>query len=104
MAETLGIKYKENCVVAAAIPALIYYLGIIFQIQMRASKDKLDGMAKEDLPNVRETMRVYGHLVIPIIFLVYMLFFSGYTVIKGAFLTILLTIVVAQLKKKLVCH
>lgn len=99
MAETLGIKYKE-IVVAAAIPALIYYLGIIFQIQMRASKDKLDGMAKEDLPNVRETMRVYGHLVIPIIFLVYMLFFSGYTVIKGAFLTILLTIVVAQLKKE----
>lgn len=99
MAETLGIKYKE-IVVSAAIPALIYYLGIIFQIQMRASKDKLDGMPKDQLPNVKETMRVYGHLIIPILFLVYMLFFSGYTVIKGAFLTILITIVVAQLKKE----
>lgn len=99
MAETLGIKYKE-IVVSAAIPALIYYLGIIFQIQMRASKDKLDGMPKDQLPNVKETMKVYGHLIIPIIFLVYMLFFSGYTVIKGAFLTILMTIVVAQLKKE----
>ncbi|MDO4690017.1 MAG: TRAP transporter permease [Fusobacterium sp.] len=99
MAETLGIKYKV-IVVSAAIPALIYYLGIIFQIQMRASKDKLDGMPKDQLPNVKETMKIYGHLVIPIIFLVYMLFFSGYTVIKGAFLTILITIVVAQLKKE----
>lgn len=99
MAETLGIKYKE-IVVSAAIPALIYYLGIIFQIQMRASKDKLDGMPKDQLPNVKETVRVYGHLIIPILFLVYMLFFSGYTVIKGAFLTILITIVVAQLKKE----
>lgn len=99
MAETLGIKYKE-IVVSAAIPALIYYLGIIFQIQMRASKDKLDGMPKDQLPNVKETMKVYGHLIIPILFLVYMLFFSGYTVIKGAFLTILMTIVVAQLKKE----
>lgn len=99
MAETLGIKYKV-IVVSAAIPALIYYLGIIFQIQMRASKDKLDGMPKDQLPKVKETMRLYGHLIIPILFLVYMLFFSGYTVIKGAFLTILITIVVAQLKKE----
>nr|WP_293995178.1 TRAP transporter permease [uncultured Fusobacterium sp.] len=99
MAETLGIKYKE-IVISAAIPALIYYLGIIFQIQMRASKDKLDGMSKDQLPNVKETMKVYGHLIIPIVFLVYMLFFSGYTVIKGAFLTILMTIIVAQLKKE----
>lgn len=99
MAETLGIKYKE-IVVAAAIPALIYYLGIIFQIQLRASKDKLDGMPKDQLPKVKETLKMYWHLTIPILFLVYMLFFSGYTVIKGAFLTILLTIVIAQLKKE----
>ncbi len=99
MAETLGIKYKE-IVVAAAIPALIYYLGIIFQIQMRASKDRLEGMPKDQLPKVKETLKTYWHLTIPIIFLVYMLFFSGYTVIKGAFLTIILTIVVSALKKE----
>ncbi|MGF6907824.1 TRAP transporter permease [Fusobacterium sp. PH5-44] len=99
MAETLGVKYKV-IIVSAAIPALIYYLGIIFQIQMRASKDKLEGIPKDQLPKVGETMKIYWHLTIPILFLVYMLFFSGYTVIKGAFLTILLTIVVAQFKKE----
>lgn len=99
MAETLGVKYKV-IIVSAAIPALIYYLGIIFQIQMRASKDKLEGIPKDQLPKIGATMKTYWHLMIPIFFLVYMLFFSGFTVIKGAFLTILLTIIVAQFKKE----
>ena len=99
MAETLGVKYSV-IIVAAAIPALIYYLGIIFQIQMRASKDKLEGLPKDQLPKVGKTLQIYWHLLIPIFFLVYMLFFSGYTVIRGAFLTILLTILVAQFKKE----
>lgn len=97
MAETLGVKYSV-IIVSAAIPALIYYLGIILQIQMRASKDHLEGLPKDKLPKVSETMKRSGHLLIPIIFLLYMLFFSGFTVIKGAFLTILFTIVVAELR------
>ncbi|MDR3258739.1 MAG: TRAP transporter permease [Fusobacteriaceae bacterium] len=98
MAETLGIKYKV-IIISAAIPALIYYLGIIFQIQMRASKDNLVGLPKEQLPSVKETLYNYWHLTIPILFLVYMLFFSGYTVILGAFYTIVLTVVVAETRK-----
>ena len=99
MAETLGIQYRE-IVIAAAIPAIIYYLGIIFQIQLKASKEDLGGMSKEDLPSLSETLKNYWHLTIPILFLVYMLFFSGFTVIRGAFFTIILTIIVAQLRKK----
>ena len=57
-------------------------------------------MPKDQLPKVKETLKMYWHLTIPILFLVYMLFFSGYTVIKGAFLTIILTIIIAQLKKE----
>ena len=91
MAETLGIQYRE-IVIAAAIPAIIYYLGIIFQIQLKASKEDLGGMSKEDLPSLSETLKNYWHLTIPILFLVYMLFFSGFTVIRGAFFTIILKI------------
>ena len=43
-------------------------------------------------------MKEYGHLAIPLVFLIYMLFFSGKTVIMAAFYTILFTIVVAQLR------
>lgn len=98
MAETLGIKYS-TLLVSAIIPAIIYYMGIIFQIQMRAEKLGMQGTPKDQLPKVGDVMKNYGHLSLPLIFLVYMLFFSGKTVIMAAFYTIIFTIVVAQCKK-----
>ena len=97
MAETLGVKYPV-IIKAAVIPALIYYLGIIIQVQMRATKDNLMGIPKDRLPRVKEVFKERGHLLIPIIFLLYMLIFSGNTVIMSAFWTIVVTIVVAQLR------
>ncbi|MBO4288864.1 MAG: TRAP transporter permease, partial [Lachnospiraceae bacterium] len=97
MAETLGVKYGV-IIKAAVIPALIYYLGIIVQVQMRATKDHLNGLPKDQMPKVKEVMKQRGHLLIPIAFLLYMLIFSGVTVILGAFWTIVVTIVVAQLR------
>ena len=97
MAETLGVKYAL-IIKAAVIPALIYYLGIIIQVQMRATKDHLDGLPRELMPKVKEVMKLRGHLLIPIVFLLYMLIFSGATVIRSAFWTILVTIVVAELR------
>ena len=97
MAETLGVKYGV-VIKAAIIPALIYYLGIIIQVQMRAVKDQLHGIPKDQLPKVGQVMKERGHLLIPIIFLLYMLIWSGKTVIASAFWTILVTIVVAELR------
>lgn len=98
MAETLGIKYS-TLLVSAIIPAVIYYMGILFQIQMRAEKMGMKGTPKDQLPKLGEVMKEFGHLSIPLIFLIYMLFFSGRTVIMAAFYTIIFTIVVAQFKK-----
>ena len=97
MAETLGVKYSV-IIKAAVIPALIYYLGIIIQVQMRATKDNLNGLPKDQMPRVRDVMKERGHLLIPIVFLLYMLIFSGVTVIRGAFWTIIVTILVAELR------
>ena len=97
MAETLGIKYSE-LLVCAIIPAVIYYMGILFQIQMRAEKMGMEGTPKDQLPKVGDVMKEYGHLALPLIFLIYMLFFSGKTVIMAAFYTIIFTIVIAQLR------
>jgi len=98
MAEMLGIRYGV-IVISAAIPALLYYLGIIVQVQLRASKNNLQGIPKEDLPKVREVMKERGHLLLPILFLLYMLLFSGNTVIFSAFWAIVATIVVSMSRK-----
>lgn len=97
MAETLGIKYS-TLLISAIIPAVIYYMGILFQIQMRAEKMGMKGIPKDQLPKIGEVMKEFGHLAIPLVFLIYMLFFSGKTVIMAAFYTIICTVVVAQLK------
>jgi len=97
MAETLGVQYGA-IIKAAVIPALIYYLGIILQVQMRATKDGLNGLPKDQMPKVGQVMRDRGHLLIPIAFLLYMLIWSGKTVIFSAFWTIVVTIVVAELR------
>ncbi len=97
MAETLGVQYGV-IIKAAVIPALIYYLGIIIQVQMRATKDSLNGLPKDQMPKVGKVMKERGHLLIPIVFLLYMLIFSGRTVLFSAFWTIIATIVVAELR------
>ena len=99
MAEMLSVKYSQ-IIVWAAVPALLYYLGIIIQVQLRASKDGLVGLPKEQLPKVGEVMKRQGHLIIPVLFLLYMLFFSGTTVIFSAVCTIAVTVVVSQLRKE----
>lgn len=99
MAEMLGVKYGI-IVISATIPALLYYFGILVQVQLRASKLNLVGVPKEQLPKVSDVMKARGHLIIPIFFLLYMLLFSGKTVIFSAFLTIVVTILVSMLKKE----
>ncbi|MDR1621996.1 MAG: TRAP transporter permease [Synergistaceae bacterium] len=98
MAENLGVRYSV-IIVHAAIPALLYYLGILIQVQLRAAKNGLSGLPKNQLPRAWDVLRAKGHLVLPIAFLLYMLFFSGTTILYSAVATIVVTIVVACLKK-----
>ncbi|MDR1978381.1 MAG: TRAP transporter permease [Synergistaceae bacterium] len=98
MAENLGIRYSV-IIVHAAIPALLYYLGILIQVQLRAAKNGLMGLPKNQLPRAWDVLRDKGHLIVPIVFLLYMLFFSGTTILYAAVMTIVVTVVVACLKK-----
>ncbi len=97
MAETLGVKYAV-IVTAAIIPAIVYYSGILFQVQLRANKDKMYGLPRDQLPRIGTVLRDRGHLLVPIIFLVSMMFLSGWTVLKIAFWSIIITIAVAELR------
>jgi TRAP transporter 4TM/12TM fusion protein len=98
MAEMIGISYSR-IIVYAAIPAVLYYVGIIIQVHLRALKKDLRGIAKGELPKARDIMKDKGHLLIPIAFLIYMLLFSGRTVIFSAFLTVIATIITSAFRK-----
>ena len=97
MAETTGISYG-TIALAAAIPALLFFLGSLAQVHFRAGRSNLKGIPKPDLPRVKEVLKEGGHLVIPIIALVWLLG-SGEPVANTAFYTILITIAVSWLRK-----
>ena len=99
MAEMISVPYS-TIITWAAIPALLYYLSIVLQVHLRASKDGLIGLPKEQLPKTSDVMKCRSHLLLPVLFLLYMLFFSGTTVIFSAVMTILVTIVVSMFRKE----
>ena len=98
MAEITGYRYSD-IIVFAALPAVLFYLGVFVQVQLRASKDNLVGVPREKLPKTLDVLKDRGHLLIPIITLVYFLMFTPITVTLAALYTIGVTILVAQLRK-----
>jgi len=96
MAETLNIPYVKICI-AAAIPAVLYYAGLLFQVHLRALRDDLKGLDKSELPKLSNVLKARGHLSIPLIVLVALLF-GGYSPMLAASSTIVLTVVVAAIK------
>jgi TRAP transporter 4TM/12TM fusion protein len=99
MAEIIGMPYSQ-IIIHAAIPALLYYLGIIIQVQLRAGKIGLLGLPRERLPRVKHVLKAKGHLLLPIVVLLYLLLFSGMTVIMAAVITIVATVLTAALRKE----
>lgn len=97
MAETTGISYG-TIALGAVLPAILFFLGVIMQVHFRAGRSNLKGIPKPDLPRVKEVFKEGGHLLIPLIGLIFFLG-SGVPVAFSAIYTIVLTIIVAAFKK-----
>ena len=97
MAETTGIAYG-TIAIAALLPAVLYFLGVIMQVHFRAGKESLKGIPKADLPRTKEVLKDKGHLLLPIVGLIFMLY-TGMPIAYAAFYTIVLTVIVAALRK-----
>ncbi|HEX7054054.1 MAG TPA: TRAP transporter fused permease subunit [Burkholderiales bacterium] len=72
MAEVLGVPYVE-VMIAAIIPAFLYYLALFFQVDVEAAKRGIRGEPRERLPNALEVLRAGWHFPIPFVVLVYAL-------------------------------
>ncbi len=72
MAQFTGVPYAQIALYAL-IPALLYFFGIFLTVHWSAVRFKIGGIAREDLPDWRANVRERGHLVVPIILLLYLL-------------------------------
>jgi TRAP transporter 4TM/12TM fusion protein len=72
MADILGISYWSVCK-AALIPALLYYWAVYEAVDFQAAKHGLKGVPREEVPQLREVMRKYWPLTLPLVAMVAML-------------------------------
>ncbi len=98
MAQFLGISYWD-IVVAAALPATLYFISIIAMVHFRAGKRGMKGIPLENIPKAGKVLKEGWHLIIPIITLVVFLAL-GYSAVKAVFWSIILMVAVSWLGKK----
>ncbi|KRA40246.1 TRAP transporter permease [Devosia sp. Root635] len=91
MAETLDVPYS-SIVLAAIIPAILYFATCFWVVHLEAGKAGLRGMDKADLPNPWTALRENWPLVLPLAALVYLLF-AGYTPIFAGTMGLALVVV-----------
>jgi TRAP transporter 4TM/12TM fusion protein len=98
MAEFLGVPYL-SIAAAAFIPAALYFAGVFFQIDLRARTMGLKGLQKADMPDTKHTVLRYGHMILPIIVLLYLLF-EGRTPLYSAFFAVVTTAGLSWIRKE----
>ncbi|EAU41266.1 hypothetical protein FP2506_00825 [Fulvimarina pelagi HTCC2506] len=92
MAEVLSVPYTQ-IILAGIIPALLYYLGVLAQVHLRALRNELEGIPRSQLTPVKQVMAERGHLLVPMVVLLWLLF-EGYAPFYAAFWSIAATVLV----------
>lgn len=98
MAQFLAISYWE-VVVAAAIPATLYFVSIIMMVHFRAGKRKMKKLDASELPKAKEVLKRGWHLLLPIVALVVILA-MGYSPTMAVFYSIIAIVVFSWLGAK----
>jgi len=73
MASFLGVSYGKIAL-AAAIPSLLAYVGLLIQVDGYAGRHGLKGLPKSDLPLLKETLKEGWFYLLGIAVLLYVLF------------------------------
>jgi TRAP transporter 4TM/12TM fusion protein len=94
MAEITGIPYTD-IVVAAIIPAILYFVSVYFMVDKEALKKGMKGLPREELP-VFADLAKRAFLFIPIVMLIVALYI-GYSVIRAGTLAMIAAAVVSWL-------
>jgi len=97
MAQLLGIPFFQ-VVLVALVPAVLYYLALFLQVDLRAAKRGLRGIPKAELPSVKATL-LYGWIyILPIVVLIYSLFASRLPAQICAIYSVLSLLIVASIR------
>ncbi|SCJ62330.1 L-dehydroascorbate transporter large permease subunit [uncultured Clostridium sp.] len=97
IAETMGVPYIK-VVVAAIIPAAMYYWSIFKMVDIESYMQDLKPLKQEDLPDLKAEFKEKGHLIIPLAVLIIVIF-MGMSAGKSVAIAIALIFIVSSLRK-----
>jgi TRAP transporter 4TM/12TM fusion protein len=97
MAEFIGVGYGQ-VIIWALIPAILYYLACFCAVHFEAKRRGLLGVPRAELPRMRSVLAERGHLFIPVIVILVVLY-SGYSAPMAALAGTLACFPVALLRK-----
>lgn len=98
MAERTELPYSHIALISVA-PALLYFFAVWVMVHLEAKKWNIQGLPKEDLPQLLPLLKRQWYCLVPLLTLVATLI-SGSTASKAAFFAILTTIVVSYVRRE----
>ncbi|MFC1969488.1 TRAP transporter permease [Chloroflexota bacterium] len=78
MMDFLGVGY-DVIVVAAILPAIVYYIAVFFAVDFEAAKAGLAGLPRSELPPIRKTLIAGWQFLLPLAVLLYFLIYLQYS-------------------------
>ena len=96
MAEMLGVSYAKIAL-AAAIPALLYFLSVGLMVYFEAARNNLEIIGPDQVPPIKETLRKGCHLLIPLGLLIYLLVIEHLSPMLAGLYSIIALVTVASL-------
>ena len=93
IAEFIGISYFD-VVVAAAIPAVLSYVALLYISHLEAAKLGLKGLPSAEIPPLGTTFVAGIHHLVPIVILVYLLMVERWSAHSAVFYSILSVMVI----------
>lgn len=98
MAEILGIPYVK-VLVAAILPAVLYYVAVYLMVDYEAAKTGLVGLPKEKLPDRRETFKEV-YMFLPLAVLVYFIAIKMVSIVRAGTMALATCVIVSWTKKE----
>lgn len=98
MSDFVGVPFRQVAL-AATIPALLYFFCVFVTVHMEAKRLGLRKIPREEMPNLGQTLRKDGYLLLPIAALIWYLY-QGFSEEMAALMAVGTTFLVSFVRRR----
>lgn len=98
MMDYLGVEFS-SIMIAAAIPAMLYFSGIFIGTHFEAKKLGILGLPQSQLPSLKKLMMKNGYMLLPIIIII-VIILQGFTAQRAALMGIITAFTITMIRKE----